>query len=85
MLLPLERYADADALFMEAEQGFRQIEGNDSLQSARALAFAGQAALAEGHRSEGIERLGTALARARAGPDKDRDIGQHVYPFRSLR
>ncbi|MBH1998678.1 MAG: CHAT domain-containing protein [Sphingomonadaceae bacterium] len=81
VLLPLERYADADALFMEAEQGFRQIEGNDSPQSARALAFAGQAALAEGHRTEGIERLGAALARVRAGSDKDRDIGQHVYPF----
>lgn len=81
VLLPLERYADAEALFLEAERGFRGVEGDGSPQSARALAFAGQAALAEGRRAQAIERLGMALARVRAGSDKDRDIGQRVYPF----
>ncbi|MGW8202007.1 CHAT domain-containing protein [Sphingomonas bisphenolicum] len=81
VLLPLERYADAEPLFMEAERGFRGIEGENSPQSARALAFAASAALAEGHRDHAIERLNTALARVRAGSDKDRDIGQRVYPY----
>ncbi|WP_420145320.1 CHAT domain-containing tetratricopeptide repeat protein [Sphingobium sp.] len=81
VLLPLERYADAEPLFMEAERGFRALEGENSPQSARALAFAASAALAEGRRSDAIDRLQTALARVHAGSDKDRDIGQRVYPF----
>lgn len=81
VLLPLERYADAESLFMEAERGFRGLEGEDSPQSARALAFAASAALAEGHREQAIERLTDALARVHAGSDKDRDIGQRVYPY----
>ncbi|MBZ9649199.1 CHAT domain-containing protein [Sphingobium sp. 3R8] len=81
VLLPLERYADAEPLFMEAERGFRGIEGENSPQSARALAFAASAALAEGHRDQGVERFNAALARVRAGSDKDRDIGQRVYPY----
>ncbi|WP_230461164.1 CHAT domain-containing protein [Sphingobium sp. CAP-1] len=81
VLLPLERYADAEPLFLEAERGFRRIEGENSPQSARALAFAASAGLAEGRRDEGIARLETALARVRAGSDKDRDIGQRVYPY----
>ena len=81
VLLPLERYADAGPLFMEAERGFRKIEGEHSPQSARALAFAGSASLAEGRRDEAVERLTMALARVRAGSDKDRDIGQRVYPY----
>ncbi len=81
VLLPLERYADAESLFMEAERGFRAIEGDNSPQSARALAFAASAALAEGRRDSAIERLNAALARVRAGSDKDRDIGQRVYPY----
>ncbi|MEC3950398.1 CHAT domain-containing protein [Sphingobium sp. HWE2-09] len=81
VLLPLERYADAEPLFMEAERNFRRIEGENSPQSARALAFAASAALAEGQRASAIERLTAALGRVRAGSDKDRDIGQRVYPF----
>lgn len=81
VLLPLERYADAAPLFLEAERGFRRIEGENSPQSARALAFAASAGIAEGRRDEGIEQLTTALARVRAGSDKDRDIGQRVYPY----
>ncbi|HUD95756.1 CHAT domain-containing tetratricopeptide repeat protein [Sphingobium sp.] len=81
VLLPLERYADAEPLFLEAERGFRRIEGENSPQSARALAFAAAATLAEGQRAEAIGRLYTALARVRAGSDKDRDIGQRVYPY----
>lgn len=81
VLLPLERYGDAEPLFMEAERGFRAIEGENSPQSARALAFAASAALAEGQRDVAIERLNDALARVRAGSDKDRDIGQRVYPY----
>ncbi|KQN04460.1 hypothetical protein ASE85_05330 [Sphingobium sp. Leaf26] len=81
VLLPLERYADAESLFMEAERGFRGLEGEDSPQSARALAFAASAALAEGRREQAVERLTDALARVHAGSDKDRDIGQRVYPY----
>ncbi|WP_298394408.1 CHAT domain-containing tetratricopeptide repeat protein [Sphingobium sp.] len=81
VLLPLERYADAELLFLEAERGFRKIEGENSPQSARALAFAASAELAEGRRDEGIERLESALTRVHAGSDKDRDIGQRVYPW----
>lgn len=81
VLLPLERYADAETLFMEAERGFRGIEGENTPQSARALAFAASAALAEGRRDQAIERFNAALARVRAGSDKDRDIGQRVYPY----
>ncbi|MCI4590427.1 CHAT domain-containing protein [Sphingobium sp. BYY-5] len=81
VLMPLERYADAEPLFMEAERGFRKIEGESSPQSARALAFAASASLAEGRRDETIARLNTALSRVRAGSDKDRDIGQRVYPY----
>jgi CHAT domain-containing protein len=81
VLLPLERYADAEPLFLEAERGFRRIEGENSPQSARALAFAASAALAEGRREAAIERFDAALARVRAGSDKDRDIGQRVYPY----
>ncbi|WP_254913649.1 CHAT domain-containing tetratricopeptide repeat protein [Sphingobium sp. Z007] len=81
VLLPLERYADAELLFMEAERGFRAIEGDNSPQSARALAFAASAALAEGRRDQGVERFNAALARVRAGSDEDRDIGQRVYPY----
>lgn len=81
ILLPLERYGDAEGLFMEAERGFRGLEGENSPQSARALAFAASAALAEGQRYQAIERMEAALARVRAGSDKDRDIGQRVYPF----
>ncbi|MFC3442500.1 CHAT domain-containing protein [Sphingobium rhizovicinum] len=81
VLLPLERYADAEPLFLEAESGFRKIEGENSPQSARALAFAASADVAEGRRDEGIARFEAALARVRAGSDKDRDIGQRVYPY----
>ncbi|MEK7343520.1 MAG: CHAT domain-containing tetratricopeptide repeat protein [Pseudomonadota bacterium] len=81
VLMPLERYADAEPLFLEAERGFRKQEGDNSPQSARALAYAGAAALAEGRRGEAIDRLTTALARVRAGSDKDRDMGQRVYPY----
>jgi CHAT domain-containing protein len=81
VLLPLERYADAEPLFMEAERGFREIEGENSPQSARALAFAGAASLALGHRADAIERLEAALERVRAGSDKDMDIGQRAYPY----
>ncbi|RYM08225.1 CHAT domain-containing protein [Sphingobium cupriresistens] len=81
VLLPLERYADAETLFMEAERGFRGIEGENSPQSARALAFAASATLAEGRRDQSVERFNAALARVRAGSDKDRDIGQRVYPY----
>ncbi|MDO7834322.1 CHAT domain-containing protein [Sphingobium sp. HBC34] len=81
VLLPLERYADAAPLFMEAESGFRRIEGENSPQSARALAFGASAGIAEGRRDEAIEQLKAALARVRAGSDKDRDIGQRVYPY----
>ncbi|NWK96951.1 hypothetical protein DM806_15010 [Sphingobium lactosutens] len=81
VLLPLERYADAEPLFLEAERGFRRIEGENSPQSARALAFAAAAALAEGRRAEAIGRLDTALARVRSESDKDRDIGQRVFPY----
>jgi CHAT domain-containing protein len=81
VLLPLERYADAEPLFLEAERGFRKIEGESSPQSARALAFAASAELAEGQRDQGIERLESALARVHAGSDKDREIGQRVYPY----
>jgi CHAT domain-containing protein len=81
VMLPLERYADAETLFMEAERGFRGLEGENSPQSARALAFAASAALAEGHRDQAIGRMDDALARIHAGSDKDRDIGQRVYPY----
>lgn len=81
VLMPLERYADAEPLFLEAERGFRKAEGENSPQGARALAYAGAAALAEGRRGDAIERLTTALGRVRAGSDKDRDMGQRVYPY----
>lgn len=81
VLLPLERYDDAEPLFMEAERGFRAIEGDGSPQSARALAFAGATALAQGRSSDAINRLQTALARVKAASEQDRDIGQRVYPF----
>nr|WP_301287369.1 CHAT domain-containing tetratricopeptide repeat protein [Sphingobium sp. OAS761] len=81
VLLPLERYADAEPLFMEAERGFRAIEGNNSPQSARSLAFAGALSLAEGREAQAVERLRTAIGRVHAGSDKDRDIGQRVYPY----
>jgi len=81
VMLPLERYADAETLFMEAERGFRGLEGENSPQSARALAFAASAALAEGHRDQAIGRMDDALARVHAASDKDRDIGQRVYPY----
>lgn len=81
VMLPLERYADAENLFMEAERGFRGLEGENSPQSARALAFAASAALAEGHRDQAIGRMDDALARVHAASDKDRDIGQRVYPY----
>lgn len=81
VLMPLERYADAEPLFLEAERGFRKAEGENSPQGARALAYAGAAALAEGRRAEAVDRLTTALARVRAGSDKDRDMGQRVYPY----
>ena len=81
VLLPLERYADAETLFMEAERGFRKIEGENSPQSARALAFAASASLAEGRQEQAIERLTAALTRVRAGSKEDQDIGQRVYPY----
>ena len=81
VLLPLERYADAEPLFMEAERGFRALEGENSPQSARALAWAGAASLAEGRRAEAIARLTDALGRVQAGTDQDRDIGQRAYPY----
>ena len=81
VLMPLERYADAEPLFLEAERGFRKQEGDNSPQGARALAYAGAAALAEGRRADAIDRLTTALARVRAGSDQDRDMGQRVYPY----
>jgi CHAT domain-containing protein len=81
VLLPLERYADAETLFMEAERGFRKIEGDNSPQSARALAFAASASLADGRRDEAINRFNAALARTHAGSNKDRDIDQRVYPY----
>ncbi|WP_010338434.1 CHAT domain-containing protein [Sphingobium yanoikuyae] len=81
LLLPLERYDEAEPLFLEAERGFRDIEGDTSPQSARALAFAGVAAFAQGRRDTAITRLQTALARGRIGSAEDRDMGQRVYPF----
>lgn len=81
VLLPLERYADAESLFMEAERGFRGLEGENSPQSARALAFAASAALAEGRPDQAVKRMEDALARVHAASDKDRDIGQRVYPY----
>lgn len=81
VLLPLERYDDAEPLFMEAERGFRAIEGDGSPQSARALAFGGATALAQGRGGDAIGRLQSALARVKAGSERDRDIGQRVYPF----
>ena len=81
VLLPLERYTDAEPLFLEAERGFRAIEGEGSPQSARALAFAGATALAQGRLPEAIDRLQTALDRVKSGAQEDRDIGQRVYPY----
>ncbi len=81
VLLAMERYADAEPLFMEAERGFRALEGENSPQSARALAWAGAASLAEGHRDDAIDRLSKAISRVQAGSDKDRDIGQRAYPY----
>jgi CHAT domain-containing protein len=81
LLLPLERYDEAEPLFLEAERGFRDIEGDTSPQSARALAFAGVAAFAQGRRDEAIGRLQTALTRGRTDSAEDRDMGQRVYPY----
>ncbi|WP_062731613.1 CHAT domain-containing tetratricopeptide repeat protein [Sphingobium abikonense] len=81
VLLSMERYADAEPLFLEAERGFRALEGENSPQSARALAWAGAASLAEGRHDEAITRLSAALDRVKAGSDKDRDIGQRAYPY----
>ena len=81
LLLPLERYDEAEPLFLEAERGFRDIEGDNSPQSARALAFAGVVSAARGRDAEAIDRLQTALARVRDGSAEDRDMGQRVYPF----
>ncbi|WHO38232.1 CHAT domain-containing protein [Sphingobium sp. AP49] len=81
LLLPLERYDEAEPLFLEAERGFRAIEGDNSPQSARALAFAGVAAAAQGHDAVAIERLQTALTRVRSGDSDEREMGQRIYPF----
>ncbi|MDI1294547.1 MAG: tetratricopeptide repeat protein, partial [bacterium] len=80
ILMPLERYQDAEALFLEAERGFRAIEGDASPQAARALAYAGAASLAEGRPGEAIDRLRTAMARVQTDSKSDRDMGQRVYP-----
>ncbi|MEC3912305.1 CHAT domain-containing tetratricopeptide repeat protein [Sphingobium sp. CR2-8] len=81
VLMPLERYAYAEALFMEAEEGFRKIEGENSPQSARALAYAASANVALGQRAKAITRFTTALTRVGIGSDGDQDIGQRVYPY----
>jgi CHAT domain-containing protein len=57
------------------------LEGENSPQAARALAWAGAASLAEGHRDDAIDRLSKAISRVQAGSDKDRDIGQRAYPY----
>lgn len=81
VLLPLERYSDAEPLFLEAERGFRAVEGENSPQSARALAFAAVASAASGRPEEAIERARTAMARVRTPTASDRDMGQRVYPL----
>ena len=80
VLLPLERYADAQPLYLEAEKGFRAVEGEASPQAARSLAFLGQIARANGQTQEAAARLEEALARVRAASAQDRDMGQRVYP-----
>lgn len=81
VLLPLERYSDAEPLFLEAERGFRAVEGDNSPQSARALAFAALVSAAQGRPQEVIERARTAMARVRTPTASDRDMGQRVYPL----
>ncbi len=80
ILVPLERYADAQPLYVEAEKGFRAVEGEASPQAARSLAFLGLIARANGQPQEAADRLDEALARMRAASTQDRDIGQRVYP-----
>nr|WP_239018881.1 CHAT domain-containing tetratricopeptide repeat protein [Sphingobium terrigena] len=81
VLLPMERYSDAEPLFLEAERGFRAVEGENSPQSARALAFAALVSAASGRPDEVIERARTAMARVRTPTASDRDMGQRVYPL----
>lgn len=80
ILLPLERYGDAQPLYVEAEKGFRAVEGEASPQAARAMAFMGQVARANGQTQEAVARLEEALARVRTASAQDRDMGQRVYP-----
>lgn len=80
ILLPLERYADAAPLYVEAEKGFRAVEGEASPQAARSLALLGLIDQASGRPDEAATKLETALARVRAATTQDRDMGQRVYP-----
>jgi CHAT domain-containing protein len=81
ILLPLERYDDAQALYVEAEQGFRAAEGEASPQAARALAFLGEIDLAMGRPDAAIDKLQTAITRVRTASAKDREISQRTYPY----
>ncbi|MGE1095294.1 hypothetical protein, partial [Pseudomonas zeae] len=57
------------------------VEGENSPQSARALAFAAIASAASGRPDEAIERARAAMARVRTPTTSDRDMGQRVYPL----
>lgn len=80
IFLTLERYADAEPLYVEAEKGFRAAEGEASPQAARALAFQGLIDQASGRPKDAATKLEAALARVRAETTQDRDMGQRVYP-----